>query len=192
MRRLRYGRGHGRGLHVGHRKHRCLRHRLCSARASCSGNGLQRIASDMVLYSGQIKMHRANAAHTSRLVLLYYSLRGRLSFVKHANDRVELDLVPAINFMFIEDTSSLTVKRFFPMLVAEKPCIKAKPAGMLRPLPFLLFLEASPARPPRLGSVSSPESLSGGGGFGATIAFFARLRSRLSSKPVAHMGQNTS
>lgn len=193
MRRLRYGRGHGRGLHVGHRKHRCLRHRLCSARASCSGNGLQRIASDMVLYSGQIKMHRANAAHTSRLVLLYYSLRGRLSFVEHANDRVELDLVSDINLMPIKDIAyPLTVKRFFPMLVAEKPCIKARPAGMLRPLPFLLFLEVLPARPPRLGSVSSPESLSGGGGLGATIAFFARRRSRLSSKPVSHMGQKAS
>lgn len=78
------------------------------------------------------------------------------------------------------------------MLVAEKPCIKARPAGMLRPLPFLLFLEAFPVRPPRLESASSPESLSGGGALGATIAFFARRRSRLSSKPVAHMGQNAS
>lgn len=131
------------------------------------------------------------AAHT-RLALLDCGLHGRLSFVEYANDRVELDIVSAINLMLIKDTSPLTVKRFFPMLVAEKPCIKARPAGMLRPLPFLLFLEALLARPPRLGSVSSPESLSGGGGFGATIAFFARLRSRLSSKPVAHMGQNTS
>lgn len=78
--------------------------------------------------------------------------------------------------------SVLTVSLFFPMFLAENPCIKARPAGMFNPLPFLLILLVPL---PGGRSSSSLDLLSRGAGLGSTIAFFARLRSRRSARPTS-------